>query len=672
MPNRLADETSAYLRQHCDNPVDWYPWGPEPWERARRENRPVLVSIGYASCHWCHVMEHESFADAETAALMNQELVSIKVDREERPDVDQIYMETVVRLTGSGGWPLNVFCTPDGRPFFGGTYFPPERAHGRSSWRELVTQIARLFRDDPERVEEHASRILSALTAPAVAAAEPDRAPGTQDLHRLCVALLRGSDRENGGFGDAPKFPTPTNLDAMLLAEELRIAPAGTLDQVLLTLRRMARGGIFDQLGGGFHRYSTDARWAVPHFEKMLYDQGQLLRCYAEAYRQTRDPGLEWPVAETIAWLEREGLGEDGGPFASLDADSEGREGSFYVWSPDEIAAVLGEQRGQEFCLAYGVTRAGNFEATGKSVLAHGLAGERPHFADARAELLEARSRRVRPATDRKHITAWIGYAIGGLATAGAAFERRDWVGLAARSADFVLAKLTAPGLLRIYDGSTSRVPGFLDDHAGMLAGLLDLFRAGGNERYLEAAIRIAESILERFHTTETGEFFFAPADSQNLPLRPRSDPDGATPASSGLALLGLVRLASLTGRRDFASTAAAGLAREGPEATRQPVRFPTLLRAAALHETSPSLCLILGDPESAPARALAERARARLGPDAAVIVTERNSAPGWLDAAWLEDREPLEGRPTAWLCRGRSCSLPATDPSELCEPPAA
>ncbi|NRA01518.1 MAG: thioredoxin domain-containing protein [Myxococcales bacterium] len=672
MSNRLADETSAYLRQHRDNPVDWYPWSPEPWERARREQRPVLVSIGYASCHWCHVMEHESFADLETAALMNQELVSIKVDREERPDVDQIYMESVVRLTGSGGWPLNVFCTPDGRPFFGGTYFPPDRAHGRPSWRELVTRIARVFREDPERVEANASQILEALTARP--GPESGATAGAQDLHQLCVALLRSADREHGGFGDAPKFPTPTNLDALLLAQELGVAPAGTLDQVLLTLRRMARGGIFDQLGGGFHRYSTDARWAVPHFEKMLYDQGQLLRCYAETYRQTRDPGLEWPVAETIAWLERESLGDDGGPFASLDADSEGREGSFYVWSPDEIVAVLGEQRGREFCLAYGVTPGGNFEGTGKSVLAHGLAGDRPRFASARAELLEARGRRVRPATDRKRITAWTGYAIGGLATAGAVFERRDWIGLAERSADFVLEKLAAPGsgLLRIYDGSAGRVPGFLDDHAGMLAGLLDLYRASGKEHYAQAAIRIAEAILERFYTTETGELFFAPADSQDLPLRPRSDPDGATPASSGLALLGLVRLASLTGRSDFASVAAAGLAREGPEATRQPVRFPTLLRAAALHETSPSLCLILGDPESEPAQALAQRARARLGPDAAVVATGRDTAPGWLDPAWLEAREPLEGRPTAWLCRGQSCSLPATDPGRLFELPTA
>jgi uncharacterized protein YyaL (SSP411 family) len=679
--NRLGAESSAYLRQHRENPVDWYPWGDEAWQRARSEDRPVLVSIGYSSCHWCHVMERESFEDAETAAFMNERLVCIKVDREERPDVDQIYMETVVRLTGSGGWPLNVFCTPDGRPFYGGTYFPPGRAHGRASWREVVDAVTRAYTERRGEVEEQAGRITETLAARPPAA---DGSPGgLEALGELARALMAQADRGHGGFGSAPKFPTPTNLEALLLARALHADPGDAFEHVRLTLHRMARGGIYDQLGGGFHRYSTDARWLVPHFEKMLYDQGQLLRVYSEAYRQDggADPELCWPVEETIEFLERELRGPEGGFFASLDADSldpdsagsdrDAEEGLFYVWKPSEIEAVLGPEAGAEFAAAYGVEPGGNFERTGRSVLEHALAGERPRFAEARRRLFEARAPRPRPDTDPKHVTSWIAYTLGGLATAGAAFERPDWVAAAARAADFLLEHMLDPEgrLLRIWDGERARIPGFLDDHAAALCALLDLQRAGGDERYVRAALGLAGAIRERFFDPEVGDLFFAPADGERLVVRPGSDSDGATPGAAGLAALGLVRAGELSGRPELLEVADAVIAVHSAFLERAPAQVPTLVRAAALRAVGPGLGLVIGDPDAAATRALAARARQLLGSEDGVVVARPGERPPWLDAAWLEGRSAVDGAPTAYICRGRACSLPATEPGSLSLP---
>ncbi|TDJ02392.1 MAG: thioredoxin domain-containing protein [Deltaproteobacteria bacterium] len=673
MPNRLATESSAYLLQHQNNPVDWYPWGEEAFERARRDNRPVLVSIGYSSCHWCHVMEHESFEDPEVARLMNENFVCIKVDREERPDVDQIYMETVMRLTGAGGWPLNVFCTPEGRPFYGGTYFPPERRYQRPSWPDVLRSVARTFNDQPEQVEAQATQILDALRV------QPDSGgsaelPGRATLPQLCVQLMQRADTAYGGFGQAPKFPTPTNLEAILLAGSHSLPDAGALEHVVFSLKRMARGGIYDQLGGGFHRYSTDAHWLVPHFEKMLYDQGQLLRVYAEAFRQTRDPELAWPVEETIAFLERELRSPEGGFYASQDADSEGEEGRYYVWSPDEVEAVLGSERGREFVQAYGVSAGGNFEHTGKSVLAHVLAGERARFRDERQLLLEARAQRIAPDTDCKIITSWVGYTISGLATAGAAFERADWVAAAARAADFVLERLTDPvrGLMRVWDGSRAKIPGFLDDHAALLCALLDLQRAGGGDRYLEAALRTADAMRERFFSSDTGDLFFTAGEDSSLILRPLSDSDGATPAAAGLAALGLVRLSELCGRSDLREIAQSVIEKQAALANRVPVQVPTLVRAAALLDLGMGVALVLGAPEDPRSQALAARARALLGAEDAVVVMSPDAAPPWLAPAWLEGRDALAGTPTAYLCRGQVCSLPAQKPEELALPVAS
>jgi len=669
--NRLARETSAYLRQHAHNPVDWYPWGDEAWERARRENKPVLVSIGYSSCHWCHVMERESFEDPNTARLMNDSVIAIKVDREERPDVDQIYMEAVQRMTGSGGWPLNMFCTPDGRPFMGGTYFPPRRMHNRPSFAEVVLAVARAWRDQRAEVDGAAAEVLAALGArPEVTQPDP---VGIESLSLLVRQMMARADRRHGGFGAAPKFPTPTNLEAVLAASHLGVARGDALEHLVFTLERMARGGIFDQLGGGFHRYSTDERWLVPHFEKMLYDNGQLLRVYAEAHRQTRDEKLRWPVEETVTWLEREMRDPDGGFFASQDADSEGEEGRFFVWNPEEIRAVLGQELGDEFCAAYGVESGGNFEHEGKSVLAHGLAGERPRFAEARAELFAARSARVPPATDRKNVCSWIGYAISGLALAGSTFARPDWIAAGARAADFALTRLSDGGrrLLRIYEAGEAKIPAFLDDHAALLGALLDLHRAGAGDRHLEAALAVAEELRARFFDPRTGELFFTPGTDSTLVFRPASDSDGATPAASGLAALGLVRLAEVTGRAEFAEVVDALIEREGPVAGRAPIYLPTLVRAAALREAQLGVAIILGKPGDPRAEALAARARSLLGPEDAVVVVDPDAPPRWLASDWLLGREMRGGAPTAYVCRGRSCSLPAVTPDELSLPAA-
>ena len=669
MANRLGSETSVYLRQHSDNPVDWYAWSDEPWQRALRENRLVLVSIGYSSCHWCHVMERESFEDEQTARLMNEHLICIKVDREERPDVDQIYMDAVTRMTGQGGWPLNVFCTPQGEPFHGGTYFPPESRHGRPSWSELILAVTRVWKEQPQQVEEQAKQVMQALEAtPDV---DREATIGVATLGEFCSELMQRADRQHGGFGGAPKFPTPTNLEALLAASNLRAARGDVLEHLLFSLKRMARGGIYDQLGGGFHRYSTDARWLVPHFEKMLYDNGQLLRVYAEAYRQTRDPELLWPVEETVDWLEREMRDPAGGFFASQDADSEGEEGLFFVWTPREIHAVLGEVTGAEFCQAYDVSPAGNFEASGKSVLAHVLAGPRERMRPQRQQLLAARQKRVAPDTDHKQICAWIGYTIGGLASAGAAHRREDWVAAASRAADFALRELSDGGreLRRIHRESDAGVPAFLDDHAALLCGLLDLHRAGGADRYIEACLPLAHDLIDRFYDANRGDLFLVAGDDPTLVTRPKSDPDGATPSALGLATLALARLAGVTGRADLREVVDRILGTHSALAARYPVHLPTLLRAAALVDFGMGLGLILGEHEDPGTHALAARARELLGPEDAVVLVSPDHPPSWLAAEWIQGREMLEGAPTAYLCRGPACSLPAQTPTDLALP---
>jgi len=680
--NRLASETSAYLRQHMHNPVDWFAWGEEARAQAAARDVPMLVSIGYSACHWCHVMERESFEDAATAERMNRLFVNVKVDREERPDVDRIYMDFLVRTLGHGGWPLTAFCTPDGRPFYAGTYFPPERRHGLPAFGELLEAIGEAWRARRDELERNAAEAVAALARrPAGVASEP---PGVASLRNAATRLLAAADAEHGGFGGAPKFPTPTSLEALLAAADVLPVDAAraALGHVVHTCREMARRGLFDHVGGGFHRYCVDATWTIPHFEKMLYDQGQLLRVYAEAWRRlsitsgrAADDDLVWPIRETVDWLRREMAGPDGGWFASQDADSEGEEGRYYVWTPAQLEAVLGAERAREFGAAYGVTPGGNFEH-GATHLVDVARTPRARFATERAELRVARDERVPPATDRKRVASWNAWTASGLARAGSLLEDRGLLAAAAGTADFVLSRMRDERgrLLHVYDEGGARVLGFLEDVAGMLEATLDLYRATAEPRWLAGALALAEDLVARFWDAGEAELFLTPSDGERLVHRPRAEPDGATPHSAGAAVLGLLRAAALAGRRDWEQVVLRTLRAHAFPVERVPEAYPTLARAAALAERGVSVAVVVGAGGDPATRALAGRARRVLAPeDAVVVVAPGAPPPAGLDPGWLAGRAPAGGRATAWVCRGTSCSLPVTDPEALAAlPPAA
>ena len=583
------------------NPVDWYPWGREALDRAAADDKPLLVSIGYSACHWCHVMERESFEDPATAAQMNEFFVCIKVDREERPDLDQIYMDAVMRMQGHGGWPLTAFCKPTGEPFFGGTYFPPVPRQGMPAFRQVLAGVADAYANRRAEVETAVDQIVKALDAPVSDGG--GEAPGAKSVVQAARALLRGADREHGGFGSAPKFPTPTYLDLLLAAAD-SLPPDEAKDaisHVAFSCREMARGGVYDHVGGGFHRYAVDAHWGVPHFEKMLYDQGQLLRVYAETWRRTgqSDDALIWPIRETVDFLRREMGAPDGGFYASLDADSEGEEGKFYAWKPDEIVRALGEERAAAFNAAYGVTPAGNFDGA-TTVLRETTADPRSRFAEDREALRQARSARIAPGTDRKRLAAWNSMLISGLARAGSLLQDDEMLEDAAATADFVLEKLIDDDgrLLRTYDLGRARVPAFLDDLAGMLEACLDLQRAGADERFFSAALRCADDIATRFFDADASDLFLTPSDGEPLVVRPRSDHDGATPHSAGLGAMGLLRAGAIAGRNDLREIADRVLRTHATRLEHSPEALPTFARAALAAERGISVAVIVGDPK--------------------------------------------------------------------------
>jgi len=667
--NRLSEEASAYLRQHMHNPVDWYPWGREALDRAAADDKPLLVSIGYSACHWCHVMERESFEDPATAAQMNEFFVCIKVDREERPDLDQIYMDAVMRMQGHGGWPLTAFCKPTGEPFFGGTYFPPVPRHGMPAFRQVLAGVADAYANRRAEVETAVDQIVRTLNVPlSDGGAE---ASGTKSVVQAARALLRGADREHGGFGSAPKFPTPTYLDLLLAAAD-SLPPDEAKDaisHVAFSCREMARGGVYDHVGGGFHRYAVDAHWGVPHFEKMLYDQGQLLRVYAETWRRTgqSDDALIWPIRETVDFLRREMGAPDGGFYASLDADSEGEEGKFYAWKPDDIVRALGEERAATFNAAYGVTAAGNFDGA-TTVLRETTGDPRSRFAEDREALRQVRSARIAPGTDQKRLAAWNSMLISGLARAGSLLQDDGMLETAAATADFVLEKLIDDDgrLLRTYDLGRARVPAFLDDLAGMLEACLDLQRAGADERFFAAALRCADDIASRFFDADASDLFLTSSDGEPLMVRPRSDHDGATPHSAGLATMGLLRAGTIAGRSDLREIADRVLRTHAVRLEHSPEALPTLARAALAAERGISVAIVVGDPKDEATRALAARARAVLRPEDAVLSVEPGTSPVGVDPAWISGRDRVDGRPTAYVCHGTECSLPAHSPDEL------
>jgi uncharacterized protein len=677
MSNRLAAETSPYLLQHADNPVDWYPWGEEAFERARTEDRPVLLSIGYSACHWCHVMEHESFEDEETARVMNERFVNVKVDREERPDVDSIYMTAVQTMTGHGGWPMTVFLTPDGAPFFGGTYFPPEPRHGLPSFRQLLLAIDDAFQRRRDEVDRSAAGLRDALEQ-----STRLRAPAS-DLDRAILddafrGLTTRYDARHGGFGGAPKFPQPMTIE-FLLRHHARTGDGQALRMVSHTLRAMGRGGMYDQVGGGFHRYSVDARWLVPHFEKMLYDNALLARLYLQGYQATGDGELRRVAEEILHYVQREMTSPEGGFYSAQDADSEGEEGKFYVWTEEEIDRVLGDEDGPLFRRYYGVTAAGNFEGrnilhveTSAAAVAGGAGVPEEQLAAVlergRAALYEARARRVRPARDEKVITAWNAMMLQALAVAARVLDSEEARTAAVRNAGFLLGELRPGGRLkRTWRHGSARIDAFLEDHALLADALLSLYEATFDPRWVAEARALADTILDRFWDDEEGIFYDAAAEGERLVVRPRDVDDNATPSGNSAATLMLLRLAVFTGEPRYERVATRVLRDLAGLLQRAPLAFGHLLAALDFHLATPQEVALVGDPADAGTRALLEVVADRYRPNTVLALRRPDPAD---DAAetipLLANREPLDGRATAYVCRRYTCRRPVTEPEEL------
>ena len=586
--NRLSRASSPYLLQHANNPVDWYPWGEEAFAKARAEDKPIFLSVGYSACHWCHVMAHESFEHEEVAALLNANFVSLKVDREERPDLDDIYMTATQLMSGRGGWPNSVWMTPDGRPFYAGTYFPREDRGGHPGFTTLLKRVAQLWRDRRGDVEEQATQLAGAIRANASASRTSGAWPDNQALRLWigqCEHQLESSfDLRHGGFGSAPKFPPHAALAFLLQRNQATSATllTGTLDAMLA-------GGIHDQVGGGFHRYSTDERWFLPHFEKMLYDNAQLARNYAVAFSATRSAAYAETARDTLDWILREMSDPAGGFHSALDADSEGEEGRFYVWSRDEIIQVLGDEDGSLFCRAYGVEPQGNYreeasgQATGLNIphRTHEFAGaDAVRLASCRARLLETRNRRVWPGRDDKVLTSWNGLTIGALATAGRILDESRYVHAAEKSASFI----TASGPLRhSYRDGQWKIAGFLDDYASLADGLLDLHETTGKQRWLDEAASLAQIMIEKFCDGAGGGFFYTSHDQEPLIVRTKDVFDQAAPSGNGVAARVFLRLGQHTGNQEFVTIGGNTVKAFAPALERMPTGACGLITAAAL-----------------------------------------------------------------------------------------
>jgi hypothetical protein len=646
MANALAAEASPYLRQHADNPVDWLPWGPLALARARERDVPLFVSIGYSACHWCHVMEHESFSDPATAALMNERFVCVKVDREERPDIDDIYMEAVQLMTGHGGWPLNVFLTAEQEPFFGGTYWPPEPRHGMPAFSQVLEAVAEMWSGRREEVTGVAERLTERLRASAVL----DAAAGEIDAQLLHGAVARigdGYDSRNGGFGGAPKFPPHCAIEFLLARGESEMS--------LGTLRAMARGGICDQIGGGFARYSVDATWTVPHFEKMLYDNALLARAYLHGWQCSGDELLLRTCRETLDFCLRELRAADGSFYCSLDADSEGVEGRYYVWTVGELEEVLGE-RADAAIEYFGASAAGNFD--GANVLV-AIGREPPDRSSIRELLRVARDRRVRPGLDDKRLAGWNGLMIGALADAGAVLEEPRYLTAAIAAAEFVWRELRdREGRLLRSHGTA--IPGFLADHAFLLEALLTLYEATFDERYFAWASELAETLLDRFADSERGGFFSSALDGEPLLARRKELEDQPIPSGSASAALGLLRLAALTGQRRYEDAALGAIRLAADIAPRHPTVFAHTLSAMDFHLTDIKEIALVGSDLEAFKRVVHSRFRPHI-----VLAGAPDGAASMVPL--LAGRSPAEGGdPAAFVCERFACQAPVAKPGDL------
>lgn len=672
--NRLIDETSPYLLQHAHNPVDWYPWGDEAFAKARAEDKPILLSVGYSACHWCHVLAHESFEDQATAAYMNEHFVNIKVDREERPDVDAVYMQAIQALTQQGGWPLTAFLTPGGEPFYGGTYYPPEPRYGMPSFRQLLESMSDVWRNRRDEAVGSAAELTRHLQSAA------HIAPGTgepqPELPAEAAAAIKGRfDQRHGGWGGAPKFPAPQTIEFLL-----RRSLAGdtvALEQAEATLQHMAAGGIYDQLGGGFHRYSTDAEWLVPHFEKMLYDNAQLARVYLIAWQLTGRPAYRRVVEETLSYVLREMTSPEGGFYSAQDADSEGVEGKFFVWTRDQVRQALGTDA-MAFEALYDISVRGNWEGVNvlRSVRSPEQVGrvlgqpvERIEQAAARGRqtLWQLREQRPKPGRDDKVLVNWNGLQLAAFADAGRVLGRPDWIEAARRNAEFVLGSMYGANRLRhTYKDGRARVEGFASDYALYAYGLLALYRATWETRYVAAARELVDTLLAEFWDAEQGGFFQTGERHEVLVARPKELFDEAVPSANGIAAMVLLRLAALTGEREYEQRARATIALVSRALTQYPSGFGSWLNALDQLLAPPLEVAIAGDPGQPDTARLLHELDQRWQPNIAVAV----AAPGDVEAAHmvplLRDRPQRDGLPTAYVCRGWVCNLPTTDAAEM------
>jgi len=676
--NRLADETSPYLLQHADNPVDWYPWGDEAFELAGKENRPIFLSIGYSTCHWCHVMAHESFENEQIAKVMNKHFVCIKVDREQRPDIDSVYMNAVQMMTGSGGWPLSVFLTPDGKPFYGGTYFPAKDSMGRPGFERLLLAIAETWKNKRAEIVDSAEAISKALAKSA-----PEDKPKELSIDILNAAkgnLESIFDAVNGGFGRAPKFPQPSNL-SVLLRYYHRTKDDKVLAMVKATLDAMAEGGIYDHLGGGFHRYSTDAHWLVPHFEKMLYDQALISRVYLQAYQAAQDENYARIATEIFDYVLRDMTDAQGGFYAAEDADSQGAEGTFYGWMPDEIEQVVGAGSAKIFNARYGVTEAGNFEH-GKSILnVTKSVGELAKqfktgpdkieaiLSQARAALLAHRVKRPRPHRDDKVIAGWNGLMISSMAYGGAVLDEAKYTEAAARAAEFVLSALRRDGRLRRYYRNDQAIElGFLDDYAFMIAALLDLYQATFDAKWLVEARKLAEQMIELFSDESGNAFYQTGKDAERLIVRNKPAYDGAVPSGNSVAALALSKLGQLTMAESFTERAERILDAFSAQLTQSPISLSAMLSALDFHIGPAQEIVIAGDRSRAETNEMLKLVRSRFLPNAVILLHETGDAGKDIEKVvpFIEAQTQIEGKVTAYVCENYVCKLPVNEAKAL------
>ncbi|MHC4627075.1 MAG: thioredoxin domain-containing protein [Planctomycetota bacterium] len=676
--NRLIDEASPYLLQHAHNPVDWHPWGAEAFELAAREDKPIFLSIGYSTCHWCHVMEHESFENENTARIMNDHFVSIKVDREHRPDVDKIYMDAVVMMTGSGGWPLSVFLTPEGKPFFGGTYFPPENLYGRPSFERILLSVADAWKNKRQQLLSSAGKLTELLGGPQIAAGKKKLSPET--LSKAFHSFRDTSDPVNGGFGAAPKFPQPANL-SMLLSYWYRTRDGQALSMVEQTLGAMADGGIYDHLGGGFHRYSTDARWLVPHFEKMLYDQALLSKVYLQAYQITGNEEYGRIAREVFDYVLRDMTDPGGGFYSAEDADSEGEEGTFYLWDPEQIEDVLGKDEAKLFNAAYGITKRGNFEK-GKTILnvtasieqlAEKFETDEATVVDmlsaAGRRLFGRRAERARPHRDDKVITAWNGLMISSLAYGGTVLNERKYTQAAERSAQFLLGTLHENGrLMRYYRDGRVIGKGFLDDYAFLIMGLIDLYEATFDPRWLIEAKKLSAEMIGLFADSEQGGFFLAGNDSDELIAHTKPSSDGAVPSGNSIAAMVLLKLGRLTMNSDFSEQGSRVLEAFSGQLDKAPCYAPAMLETLSFALGPASEIVIAGRSDAADTKQMLELVGSRFLPNTVVLLhdSERADSALYEVVLFLKNHAAIEGRATAYVCENYACKKPVSSLDEF------